>query len=62
MVYCDLDFTKKKPVKCIHCGKEKSMHLAVTFHCPQGRAHRTLGYSSFSRTTVFEPRPQRKSP
>ena len=53
----DMDFIKRKPIKCKHCNKDKGSHLAKTFACPMGAKIRNFGYSYFSKTTVFEPKP-----
>jgi hypothetical protein len=41
--------------KCKHCGKERGLHLARTFHCPLGRATRA-GITAFHRSQVYEPK------
>ena len=43
----------KKPL-CVHCGKPRYEHKAVTFHCPKGSKHRTLGYMDYSKTDRFQ--------
>jgi hypothetical protein len=48
------NFDRKPPVKCIHCGKDKGMHLAQTLNCPVGMKTR-IGYTSFGET-VFAPK------
>jgi len=54
----DLWFTEKAPtIKCIHCGQPKMSHLAVTHHCPLGAKNRTLGYTQYSNTKRFAPKP-----
>jgi hypothetical protein len=52
----DLDFTKRKPIKCKYCSKTKGDHRANTFQCPEGKKDRTVGYTQYSSTTVFEPK------
>ena len=39
--------------KCIHCGKAKNMHRAVTLDCPQGK-RTPRGYATFGPET-YEP-------
>ncbi len=48
------NFDKTKPPKCVHCGKERGLHKAVTLHCPAGMKTR-IGYTSFGLTT-FKPK------
>lgn len=44
-----LDFTKRQPLKCMHCGKPRDQHHATTWECPAGRRTR-IGYTSFGPT------------
>ncbi|MFK4706226.1 hypothetical protein ABIC83_003065 [Roseateles asaccharophilus] len=55
-----LDLNPPKPQLCRHCGKKKDHHRAKTMECPMGSFSRTLGYSSFHPTQVFEAKPVRK--
>jgi hypothetical protein len=38
--------------KCKHCGKERGLHLARTFHCPLDKITRTTrtGITAFHRS------------
>lgn len=45
-----LDFGPKKKIKCIHCGKEKGVHLAHSFLCPIGSKTR-IGYTTFGKSS-----------
>jgi hypothetical protein len=36
--------------KCIHCGKAKNMHRAITLDCPKGK-RTPIGYSTFGPET-----------
>lgn len=56
-----MTITKKTPEKCLHCGKEKGNHHAITLNCPGGLKHRVMGYTRFIEAQVFEPRTSRKS-
>lgn len=47
-----LNFKNEKPVKCKHCGREKSRHKAKTFNCPYGRGN----FQNFMPDKVFEPK------
>lgn len=47
-------------VKCLHCGKEEYRHNAKTRACPIGVYSRTLGYTQYSATQVFEANPRSK--
>lgn len=49
-----LNFDKKPPKKCDHCGKPKHDHKAESFHCPRGKKHRVYGYTSFSLSYIFK--------
>lgn len=51
------DFTKRKPVKCVHCRLDKGQHRAQTFQCPaKWSRRRAVGYTHFLET-VFTPPP-----
>jgi len=39
--------------RCIHCGKAKNMHRAITLDCPNGKRTR-IGYTTFG-PDQFEP-------
>ena len=55
----ELDFTKRKPAKCLHCGYDRGMHRAQSFQCPAKWSKGRVGFTCFLET-VFEPRPARK--
>jgi hypothetical protein len=42
--------------RCLYCGKVQGEHKANTRHCPEGRKHRTFGYSYFHATNTFTPK------
>ena len=42
--------------KCAHCKKRRGEHQARTLACPVGTKHRTVGWTSYSVTKVYEPR------
>lgn len=54
----ELDFSKKKPIKCKHCGKEKGKHKGYTLNCPRGPKTR-IGYLDFDPVKVYEPKEQK---
>jgi len=48
----------QKESKCMHCGRERGQHQAMTFNCAVGMKTR-IGFTQFSTSTRFEPkRPQ----
>jgi predicted Zn-ribbon and HTH transcriptional regulator len=55
VTYADLDFTKRKPVKCKHCGYPRGEHRAQTFQCPAKWSKGRVGFTHFLET-VFEPK------
>ena len=57
----NLSFGSAPTVKCIYCGKDKGHHLAKTHFCPVGQKQRTMGYTQFSSTQRFSPKPLRMS-
>ena len=40
--------------KCMHCGKERKLHLVRTRHCPLGKPTRA-GIISYHRSQIFKP-------
>ena len=42
-----------KPNKCVHCGKPKADHKAVTLNCPFGRKERIVGYTQFHKVWTY---------
>lgn len=45
--------TKVVEYFCKHCKKPRMEHRADTEECPNGRAHRTIGYTSYG-PNVYE--------
>lgn len=43
--------------KCLHCGKEKGRHRALTYACPIPLNSRSFPH--FSPTDVYEPNPKK---
>lgn len=42
--------------KCKNCGKPRYNHRASDKACPVGRKHRSLGYTSYNHSSVYEPK------
>lgn len=49
----DLNFTKQKPKKCIHCKKIRGVHKATTLNCPTGMKTR-IGWTSYFENKFYE--------
>ena len=50
-----LDFSKKKPIKCIHCKRPQGDHKAKTLNCPHyTHGSRTLNF--FDPEKTFTPK------
>ena len=49
-------FQTKSTNVCRHCGKPRWAHRAMDKACPSAKRHRTLGYLSYSNSTIFTPK------
>lgn len=47
----------KKQIRCKHCNRPRGDHKALTFHCPIGNKHVSMGFTQYSQRFVFEPKP-----
>lgn len=45
-------------IKCIHCGKKKGNHKAISLNCPVGLKTR-IGYLMYDKNKIFEPKPHK---
>lgn len=46
--------TKRVQKRCRHCGKDVGNHKAISFACPTGVKHRSLGYTQFHARQFYE--------
>ena len=53
------DFSKKKPIKCKHCNKDKGKHQTDTFNCPIKVSY-ARNFAGFECDKVFEPKETKK--